>query len=158
MLLLLIKYLFKLFNSSIPTVFSYASTRMMLAAITSLLITIFLGPIVIKKLYTMKIGQKIRTKEDCPLLAELHEKKKDTPTMGGILILFSMLISLFLWMDLTNIFTLILLFTTLWLGLIGALDDYLKLKHKSSKGLPSKLKFLLQLIFSVFIAFYLLWP
>lgn len=158
MLLLLIKYLYKLFNSNIPTVFSYASTRMMLAAITSLIITIFLGPFVIKKLYTMKIGQKIRTKETCPLLAELHEKKKDTPTMGGILILFSMLISLFLWMDLTNIFTLILLFTTLWLGTIGAVDDYLKLKHKNSKGMKSKLKFLLQLVFSVFIALYLLWP
>ncbi|NGX63433.1 MAG: Phospho-N-acetylmuramoyl-pentapeptide-transferase [Candidatus Anoxychlamydiales bacterium] len=158
MLLILIKYLYSLFNSSIPSVFSYASTRMLLAAITSLIITIFLGPFVIKKLYVMKIGQKIRSKETCPLLAELHEKKKDTPTMGGILILFSMLISLFLWMDLTNIFTLILLSTTLWLGLIGALDDYLKLKHKNSKGMPSKLKFFLQLVFSVFIALFLLWP
>lgn len=158
MLLILIKYLYKVFNSSIPSVFTYASTRMMLASITSLIITIFLGPLVIKKLYTLKIGQKIRTKETCPLLAELHEKKKDTPTMGGVLILFSMLISLFLWMDLTNVFTLILLFTTLWLGFIGAIDDYLKLKHKNSKGLPSKLKFLLQLMFSIFIAFYLLWP
>ncbi len=157
MLLLFIKYLYKLFNSSIPAVFSYASTRMMLASITSLIITIFLGPLVIKKLYILKIGQKIRSKKECPLLAQLHEKKKDTPTMGGILILFSMLISLFLWMDLTNVFTLILLFTTLWLGLIGVLDDYLKLKHKSSKGMPSNLKFLLQLIFSLFIAFYLLW-
>lgn len=141
-----------------PSVFTYTSTRMMLSAITSLIITIFFGPLFIKKLYVMKVGQKIRTKESCPLLAELHEKKKDTPTMGGILILFSMIISLILWMDLSNIFTLILLFTTLWLGLVGALDDYLKLKHKNSKGLPSKLKFLLQIIFSVFIAIYLLWP
>ncbi len=141
-----------------PSVFTYTSTRMMLSAITSLIITIFFGPLFIKKLYVMKVGQKIRTKESCPLLAELHEKKKDTPTMGGILILFSMIISLILWMDLSNIFTVILLITTLWLGLVGALDDYLKLKHKNSKGLPSKLKFLLQIIFAVFIAIYLLWP
>ena len=158
MLFLLIKYFYSLFHLTFPSVFSYTSTRMILSAITSLIITIFFGPMFIKKLYMMKIGQKIRTKETCPLLAELHEKKKDTPTMGGILILFAILISLILWMDLTNIFTLILLVTTLWLGLVGAIDDYLKLKHKNSKGMPSKLKFLLQIIFAILIAIYLLWP
>lgn len=158
MLLLFIKYLYNLFDNPVPSVFTYASTRMMLSAITSLIITVFLGPFVIRKLYTLKIGQKIRTKEICPLLAQLHEKKKDTPTMGGILILFSMLVSLFFWMDLSNVFTLILLCSTLWLGCVGALDDYLKLKYKSSKGMPSKLKFFLQLVFAVFIAAYLFWP
>jgi len=157
MLLLFIKYIYNLFDNPIPTVFTYASTRMMLSAITSLIITIFLGPFVVKKLYTLKIGQKIRTKEICPLLAQLHEKKKDTPTMGGVLILSSMLMSLFLWMDISNVFTLILLITTLWLGFVGGFDDYLKLKYKSSKGMPSKLKFFLQLIFAVSIAVYLLW-
>lgn len=158
MFLLFIKYIYSFFGSAIPTVFSYASTRMMLAAMTSLIITIFLGPYVIRKLYALKIGQKIRTKEECPLLAQLHEKKKDTPTMGGILILFSILISLFLWMDLSNVFTLILLITTVWLGFVGALDDYLKLKYKNSKGLPSKLKFSFQMIFSILIALYLFLP
>jgi phospho-N-acetylmuramoyl-pentapeptide-transferase len=158
MLLLFIKYIYQLFDDSIPTVFTYSSTRMILAAVTSLVLTIFLGPFVIKKLYALKIGQKIRTKEQCPQLAQLHEKKKDTPTMGGILILFSMLVSLFLWMDLSNVFTIMLLITTIWLGIVGGLDDYLKLKYKNSKGLPSKLKFLFQLVFSIFIALYLLWP
>ncbi|MFA6119403.1 MAG: phospho-N-acetylmuramoyl-pentapeptide-transferase [Parachlamydiales bacterium] len=158
MLLLLIKYLFSFFNSEIPTVFNYASTKMILAAITSLMITIFFGPFVIRRLYIMKIGQKIRTKDICPVLAELHEKKKDTPTMGGILILFSMIISLLLWMDLSNFFTLILLITTIWLGSVGALDDYLKLKYKNSKGLPSKLKFLLQFVFAALVGMYLLMP
>ena len=156
MFLHLIKYLFKLFDSNIPSVFLYSSTRMLLSTITSLVITIFLGPFFIKKLYQLKIGQSIRSKESCPLLAELHEKKKNTPTMGGALIIFSMIISLLLWMDLTSGFTIILLSTTLWLGIVGALDDYLKLKYKNSKGLPSKLKFLLQLIFSVFLATYLM--
>ncbi|MBN2478924.1 MAG: phospho-N-acetylmuramoyl-pentapeptide-transferase [Parachlamydiales bacterium] len=156
MLLLFIKFLYNLFDTTIPSVFSYSSTRMILAAITSLVITIFLGPFVIRKLYQLKIGQSIRTKETCPLLAELHEKKKDTPTMGGVFIIFSMVISLILWMDLTNTYTLLLLVTTLWLGLVGAVDDYLKLKYKNSKGLPSKLKFFLQLVFSFVVAFYIL--
>src|SRR5438067_951210 len=92
----------------IPTAFTYSSTRMILAAATALLLTIFLGPRFIKKLYEMKIGQTIRSVQEVPLLAELHGKKKDTPTMGGILILFSMAVSLFLWMDLRNVFTWIL--------------------------------------------------
>jgi len=65
-----------------------------------LIFCIFLGPRFIKKLYELKIGQSIRSVEECPLLAELHGKKKDTPTMGGILILSSMGMALFLWMDL----------------------------------------------------------
>src|SRR5713226_4234055 len=118
----------------VPIAFSYYSTRMMLAAITALVLCIFLGPKFIKKLYELKIGQTIRI-EDCPLLGQLHEKKKDTPTMGGVLILFSMLVSMFLWMDLTHIFTLLLLITTLTLGILGGYDDYLKLKYKNPKGL-----------------------
>ena len=137
--------------------FSYTSTRMMLAAITALVISIFMGPRFIKKLYELKIGQPIRT-EDCPLLGQLHEKKKDTPTMGGILVLFSMVIALFLWMDLTHIFTLILLITTLVLGFLGGRDDYLKLKYKNTKGLSGKKKLIVQLALGGFIALYLLSP
>lgn len=141
----------------VPAVFTYSSTRMMLAALTSLLLSIFLGPFFIRKLYELKIGQSIRT-DECPLLGELHAKKKDTPTMGGILILSSMVISLFLWMDLTNIFTLILLLTTLFLGFIGGRDDYLKLKYKNPKGMPARKKFLFQMGFSALIAAYLFIP
>ncbi|NGX56310.1 MAG: Phospho-N-acetylmuramoyl-pentapeptide-transferase [Candidatus Anoxychlamydiales bacterium] len=153
-----LEYVYRFFHLTFPTVFTYASTRMMLSAITSLLITIFLGPFVIKKLYSLKIHQTIRGKEECPMLFSLHKKKKDTPTMGGALILFSMLISLFLWMDIKSTFTLILLGSTLWLGLVGGIDDYLKLKYKHSKGMPSKVKFLLQIVFAVFIAFFLIFP
>lgn len=130
----------------------------MLAAATSLLLSIFLGPRFIKKLYELKIGQSIRSSEECSVLAELHGKKKDTPTMGGVLILFSMVISLLLWMDLTNVFTYILLFTTLFLGVLGGLDDYLKLRHKNSKGLNPRRKMFWQLLFSSAIALYLLCP
>lgn len=141
-----------------PSAFNYSSTRMILAAATALLLTIFLGPRFIKKLYELKIGQTIRTVEEVPLLAELHGKKKDTPTMGGILILFSMAISLILWMDIRSSFTWILALTTLVLGFLGGYDDYLKLRHKNSKGLRGKKKIAIQIVFSAFIAIYLLVP
>ena len=158
MILLLIEYLRAKFQIHIPSVFIYSSTRMILAALTSLLITIFIGPCFIKKLYELKVGQPILSVEDCPVLAELHKKKKNTPTMGGILILFSMLVSLLFWMDLTSSFTLILFATTICLGLLGACDDYLKLRHKNSKGLRPKFKLVIQFLFSALVALYLLWP
>ena len=157
MMLFLIDWLKFSLGVKVPTVFTYYSTRMILAAVTSLIISIFLGPRFIKKLYELKIGQTIRV-EDCPLLGQLHEKKKDTPTMGGVLILFSMLVSMFLWMDLSHVFTLILLLTTLCLGLLGGYDDFLKLKYKNPKGLSGKKKLLFQFSFSGLIALYLLSP
>src|SRR5579864_7405097 len=103
MLLFFSEWLRDTFHFKIPSVFLYFSTRMILAAFTSLLFTIILGPRFIKKLYELKIGQSIRM-EDCPLLGDLHGKKKNTPTMGGVLILTSMLASLILWMDLRSAF------------------------------------------------------
>lgn len=129
----------------------------MLAALTAMLLTIFFGPRCIKRLYELKTGQSIRV-EDCPLLAELHEKKKDTPTMGGILIIFSMLASMFLWMDLKSSFTLILFVTTVWLGFLGGWDDYLKLRHKNSKGMSARKKFSLQILLGVLISLYIYCP
>ena len=152
MLLLLFTYLTSL-GWKIPAAFTYSSTRMMLAALTALLFTIFLGPRFIKKLYELKTGQSIRV-EDCPMLAQLHEKKKNTPSMGGVLILSSIFIALMLWMDLSNVFTLIFLLTILWLGGIGAYDDYLKLKHKNSKGLSGRKKLLAQIAFAAVIGIY----
>jgi phospho-N-acetylmuramoyl-pentapeptide-transferase len=126
---------------------------MMLAALTALLVTIFLGPRCIKKLYELKTGQSIRV-EDCPMLAQLHEKKKNTPSMGGVLILFSIFIAMMLWMDLSNVFTIIFLLTIFWLGGIGAYDDYLKLKYKNSKGLNGRKKLLAQIAFAAAIGIY----
>lgn len=156
MILLLINILKEYSGIKIPAVFGYFSTRMMLAALTSLILSIFLGPFFIRKLYEMKIGQSIR-KEECPLLGKLHEKKQNTPTMGGILILFSMFVSLLLWMDLTHVFTLILLVTTVFLGFIGGRDDYLKLKYKNTKGMSAKRKLFFQMLLSLGIASYFLW-
>ncbi len=157
MILLLLQWIGLHISFKIPAVFFYASTRMIMAALTSGMITIFFGPRFIKKLYELKTGQSIRV-EDCPMLAQLHEKKRDTPTMGGILILSSMLIGLVLWMDFSSPFTLILAVTTIWLGFIGGIDDYLKLKYKNSKGLSPRRKMLFQTIFVVLLSLYLYCP
>jgi phospho-N-acetylmuramoyl-pentapeptide-transferase len=153
---LLYQYLSETLGMKIPSVFAYSSSRMLLAALTTLFCTIFFGPRFIRKLYELKTGQSIRVGA-CPLLAQLHEKKKDTPTMGGILILTSMLIALLLWMDLKSSVTLILFVTTVWLGLLGGVDDYLKLKYKNSKGLRARSKFSLQVLLAVLISLYLYW-
>jgi phospho-N-acetylmuramoyl-pentapeptide-transferase len=130
---------------------------MMLAALSSLLCAIWIGPYCIRRLYVLKTGQSIRV-EDCPLLAELHQKKKDTPTMGGIFLLFSALISLILWMDWTSRFTLMLCLLTLGLAVIGGMDDYLKMKLKNSKGMKARTKFLMQLCIALGICSYLYLP
>jgi phospho-N-acetylmuramoyl-pentapeptide-transferase len=156
MLLFLLEYL-RMVGIKIPSVFDYTSTRMALAACTSLLFTIFCGRRFIRKLYEWKIGDVVRM-EDCPLLGQLHKNKKDTPTMGGILIISALLVSLVLWMDWRSVFTLILLLTTVVTGFIGAYDDYLKLRYKDTKGMPARVKFGLQVFFSLLIALYLLLP
>ncbi len=141
----------------LPNVFFYSSTKMMLSAITSLGITLLMGPFVINLLYNLKTGQSIRV-GDCPMLAKLHQKKKNTPSMGGALMLFAIIVSLLLWMNPTSIYTWILLLGTLWMGFIGGIDDYLKMKHKNSKGLRGKKKFILQLLFAMLVSAYLYFP
>ncbi|MDR2540034.1 MAG: phospho-N-acetylmuramoyl-pentapeptide-transferase [Chlamydiales bacterium] len=156
MILFIYQYLSRL-GISLHSVFTYSSTRMMLAALSSLLCAIWIGPYCIRRLYVLKTGQSIRV-EDCPLLAELHQKKKDTPTMGGIFLLFSALISLILWMDWTSRFTLMLCLLTLGLAVIGGMDDYLKMKLKNSKGMKARTKFLMQLCIALGICSYLYLP
>lgn len=157
MFLLLIELLRSWFHLKVPAAFEYTSTRMALGALTALVSTIFFGKHFIRKLYEWKIGDKVRS-EECPLLGELHRKKNDTPTMGGILILFSILFSLFMWMDLTSSFTWIFFITTVFLGMVGASDDYLKLRKKNTKGLSGRKKMLCQLVLSLGIVTYLLMP
>lgn len=157
MILLLVDWLNRAIGLKVPAAFTYTSSRMMMAALTALLLSIFLGPHFIKKLYEWKIGQTIRT-DECPLLGKLHHKKQDTPTMGGVLILFCIVVSLFLWMDLTHVFTWILLVTTLVLGGLGGWDDYKKLKYKNTKGISARGKLCVQFAFSLLLATYFFVP
>ena len=106
-------------------IFRYITFRSALAVLTSFLISLILGPFVIKKLKELKIGENIR-KEDSARLAELQRNKQDTPTMGGILILLAIISSTLLWADIFNRHIIIVLFSTIWLGITGFIDDYLK--------------------------------
>jgi len=93
MIVWMIHYLEQI-GMKIPSVFLYTSTRMMCAALTTLIVSIFFGPWFIGKLYALKVGQSIR-KEECPHLGKLHEKKENTPTMGGgVLLLFGLPLTL----------------------------------------------------------------
>lgn len=157
MILLLQQMLREFFGMKFPQVLGYTSTRIMLAAITSLLITIFFGPFFIRLVTAISKGQSIRT-EDCESLAKKHQSKKDTPTMGGLLILLAMICSMFLWMDITSIFTPILFITTILLGGLGCCDDYLKLKKKNTKGVNGRIKLAVQMAIGMMLVIYFLIP
>jgi len=116
-------------------IFRFITFRSALAAITALLISFFLGPKIIRYLQKKQIGE--ARKEDGP---EFHWNKAGTPTMGGFIILCSVLIPLLFWGDLTNVYILIILFVTVALGLVGFTDDYLKVVKKYKKGLAEKYK------------------
>jgi phospho-N-acetylmuramoyl-pentapeptide-transferase len=124
---------------SVFNVFRYITFRTIYASLTAFLICFLIGPWVIRKLTMFQIGQFIR--EDGP---ESHLKKAGTPTMGGILILFSVVVSTLLWTNLTNPYVWIVLLVTCGNGVIGFVDDYLMQIKKRSKGLSVKGKFLLQ--------------
>ena len=126
----------------------YVSTRTILAILTALFISLLLGPRVIAWLRRLQIGEAIRT--DGP---ETHKKKAGTPTMGGTLILFSLIIPTLLWCDLNNRFIWVALAVTTGYGVIGFLDDYRKLKV-SKKGLPGRTKLILQGILTLGVVAY----
>ena len=133
-------------------VFNYITLRAVLATLTSLTISFVVGPAVIRKLASMKIGQAVR--DDGP---QTHLIKAGTPTMGGVLILVSITISTLLWADLTNHYVWVVLFTTLGFGAVGWVDDYRKVIHRNPKGLSAKAKYfwqsLIGLIAALFIAY-----
>lgn len=121
-----------------------------MAALTAFLISLIFGPRIIRKLSQLKIGQTIR-KEESSHLYSLHQTKAGTPTMGGILILFALLFSTLLWSDLTNKYIILVSVGTAWLGLVGFLDDYLKFKKKSPKGIPAIAKLNGQIILGLVV-------
>ena len=126
-------------------IFRYITFRAAMATITAFLISVILGPLIIKFLTRLKIGENIR-KEDSAKLYELHSRKQDTPTMGGILILLAILSATLLWADIFNRYIILVLFSTVWLGITGFIDDYLKHIRKKSKGLTAASKFTSQII------------
>ncbi len=129
------------------------STRMLLAFTTSFLIFLVFGKRFIRFLYERKMGQYIRDEQGF-LLAELHKNKKNTPTMGGLLISVATLISALMWVDLSSSYALILLSATVLFSSVGALDDWAKLNNRSSKGISGKSRMLVQTIFAACVMFF----
>ena len=133
-------------------VFRYITFRAVFAAVTALLMSLILGPPVIRKLAGLGVGQEVR--EDGP---KTHLKKAGTPTMGGVLILSSVIVSTVLWADIFNRFVVIALVSTGALGLLGFCDDFKKVARKSSLGLRGKTKLVVQTLLAIGIAVYLMW-
>ncbi len=136
-------------------VFQYQTFRAAGACMTAFLITILLGNKVILKLTSLKVGQPIRTADEVHKLAELHGGKLGTPTMGGILIVGAVLASVLLWTRLSNPFIQSLIFITVVTGLLGFVDDYLKVAKKNSKGVSGKVKLVVQ-FGAAFVAIFML--
>ncbi len=136
----LVKY-FSFFN-----IFKYISFRAAYAAVTALLLSFMFGPQVIKMLTRLKLGQEVR--DDGP---QTHLSKAGTPTMGGVLIVLSVVLSIILWQDITQFYTWLMVLSLIGFGGLGFMDDYLKISRKSSEGLRSGLKLWGQLIISTTI-------
>lgn len=140
MLYYLFDYLDKQYNLFGAGVFQYISFRASSAVILSLLITIFFGKRLIKILQKKQIGESIR---DLGLQGQME--KKGTPTMGGLIIISAIVIPTLLFAKLNNIYVILLLVTTVWLGAIGFIDDYIKVFKKNKEGLAGKFKIIGQI-------------
>ena len=148
MLLYLTEYLSQ-FESGFG-VFQYLTLRAILGALSALLLSLLLGPYIIRKLSHHQVGQFVR--DDGP---QSHLSKAGTPTMGGALILAAIIISTLLWADLSNRYIWVVLAVTLMFGAIGWVDDYRKLIKKQSEGLKARHKYLWQTIAGIGAALFL---
>ncbi|MCW4151660.1 phospho-N-acetylmuramoyl-pentapeptide-transferase [Halomonas sp. 18H] len=120
-------------------VFNYLTLRMILGTLTALVLCLWLGPLVIRRLVERQIGQAVR--DDGP---QSHLSKAGTPTMGGAMILIAIAISTLLWADLTNHYVWVVLAVTLGFGAIGWVDDFRKVVEKNPRGLPARWKYFWQ--------------
>jgi len=133
-------------------VFQYISFRTAMATLTALLVSLLLGPRLIVRLRQFQIGQEIR--EEGP---SSHQAKRGTPTMGGLLIITAVVLPTLLWADLRNTYVWIAVASVLLFGLIGFIDDYLKVSRRQSLGLRAKTKFMLQAVVALSLGLVLLW-
>jgi len=133
-------------------VFQYITFRTAMATLTALVVSLLLGPGMIRRLRQFQIGQEIRAEGPAS-----HHAKRGTPTMGGLLILTAVLLPTLLWADLRSRFVWIAVASTLAFGAIGFVDDYLKVARKRNLGLRARSKFALQIAASLALGGYLFW-
>jgi phospho-N-acetylmuramoyl-pentapeptide-transferase len=131
-------------------VFSYLTFRAIISTLTALFISLYFGPKLIRYLQRMQIGQTVRS--DGP---ESHLSKSGTPTMGGLLILAGIVVSVLLWADLSNTYVWVVLFVVVSFGIIGFVDDYRKVIRKDSNGLIAKWKYFWQTVAGLTTAIFL---
>lgn len=146
MLYYLFDWLDKAFDMPGAGMFQYISFRTAIASLLALFLSMIVGKWVIKLLRRNQIGESIRD-----LGLEGQMEKKGTPTMGGIIILFSVLIPVLLLNKLDNIYILLMIFTTVWLGLLGFIDDYIKVKKHNKAGLSAKAKLVGQAVLGLIV-------
>ncbi len=146
MLYTLFDYLNNHFDIPGAGVFQYISFRASMSFIFSLLISVIFGKKIINHLQNIQVGETIRE-----LGLQGQEQKVGTPTMGGIIILGAILIPSLLFADLSNIYIILLMISTVWLGFIGFLDDYKKLKYKNKEGLKGKYKIIGQVVLGIIV-------
>ncbi len=134
-------------------IFRYITFRAAMAAVTTFLLCIVFGPFIIKQLKKFKI-QEIAKRDDCPDLDKFQVSKEGTPTMGGVFIIGSIIISVLLWADLADPNILLTLFSCFGLAVLGFIDDYVKLTRKGQRGLNKKTKLLWQLVIALTVGAY----
>ena len=150
MLYYLFTYLQEAFNFPGAGVFQYISFRAAMAVIVSLLISLMFGKRIINYLAKKQVGESIR---DLGLAGQVE--KAGTPTMGGLIIISSILVPTVLFAQLDNIYVILMIITTIWMGLIGFMDDYIKVFKKDKKGLAGKFKVLGQVSLGLLVGFIL---
>lgn len=127
--------------------FTYISFRSGMGVMLSLFVTLFFGKKIIRMLARKQIGESVR---DLGLAGQ--KSKEGTPTMGGVIIILAILVPTLLLADLTNIYIQIMLFTVVWMGMIGFVDDYIKVFQKNKKGLKGQFKIMGQIVLGVVIS------
>ena len=137
---------------SFLNIFKYLTVRAAMACLIAFGLSLWLGPRVIRRLISLKVGQPIRTAEEVHKLHELHGAKAGTPTMGGVMILGTITITVLLCGQVWNPFVAITMFVMLGLGALGFLDDYTKVKKKNSEGVSSRFKLVWQAVVSAIAA------
>ena len=136
--------------------FRFLTFRMFFAACTALVLGFIIAPFLLKWLRRLRFSQSLRDASEVGQLAELHAMKKNTPTMGGLIIYISLMVSVLLWAR-PNVYVLTALLVYSVLTAVGFIDDYLKVVHRNSKGLSSRWKLLTQAILTLAVVFLLLW-
>ncbi|MGL4733623.1 MAG: phospho-N-acetylmuramoyl-pentapeptide-transferase [Enterovibrio sp.] len=146
----MLDWLSDILSGQIPAfrVFNYLTFRSILSVLTALVLSLTIGPKLIERLQMLQIGQVVRN--DGP---ESHFSKRGTPTMGGIMILFSIAVTVLLWADLSNPYVWAVLFVTLGYGAIGFIDDYRKVVRKNTAGLVARWKYFWQSVIALVVAF-----